>query len=55
MMKAIIDTPTDAVVIGVDWCRWFVGLSYEEPQEDVRMFVFRLGPLFLHAIHRTTP
>jgi len=53
MMKAIVDTQTTAVVLGVDFFRWYVGVAYESPQEDVRMFVFRLGPLFLHVINRS--
>lgn len=53
MMKAILDTPTTAVVVGVDFFRWLVGVSYESPQADVRMFVFRFGPLYLHVINRS--
>lgn len=54
MMRALLDTTTAAVVIGVDFFRWYVGVSYESPREDIRMFVFRLGPIFLHVIHRNT-
>lgn len=53
--KAIVDGRTTAVVVGVDLLRWYFGVAYESPQEDVRMIVFRIGPLFLHAINRTLP
>ena len=38
------------IVVGVDWLRWYVGVSYETQQPNVRVFVFRLGPLYLHVI-----
>ena len=38
------------IAVGVDWLRWYVGVSYETPAANVRAFVFRLGPFYLHAI-----
>ena len=38
------------IVLGFDCLRWFVGVSYETPAENVRAFVFRVGPIYLHVI-----
>tara|TARA_R110002167_G_scaffold93122_1_gene249746 strand:+ start:3974 stop:4129 length:156 start_codon:yes stop_codon:yes gene_type:complete len=38
------------VVLGFDIFRWYVGVSYETPGPNVRAFVFRLGPAYLHVI-----
>jgi hypothetical protein len=38
------------IALGVDWLRWYVGVSYETQQPNVRAFVFRLGPFYLHVI-----
>tara|TARA_R110000796_G_scaffold120296_1_gene234442 strand:- start:989 stop:1144 length:156 start_codon:yes stop_codon:yes gene_type:complete len=38
------------IVAGVDWLRWLVGVSYETQEPNVRAFVFRLGPFYLHVI-----
>tara|TARA_R110000796_G_scaffold41179_1_gene101905 strand:+ start:6986 stop:7138 length:153 start_codon:yes stop_codon:yes gene_type:complete len=37
------------IVLGFDPLRWYVGVSYET-QDNVRAFVFRLGPIYLHVI-----
>jgi hypothetical protein len=52
MMKALIDTPDFAVILGFEIRRWYVGMAYEPQNDDVRAFVFRLGPFFLHLIHQ---
>ena len=38
------------IVLGFDLFRWFVGVSYETPADNVRAFVFRLGPIYMHVI-----
>ena len=38
------------IVLGCDWLRWYVGVSYETQAPNVRAFVFRFGPLYLHVI-----
>lgn len=38
------------IVFGADLLRWYVGVSYESQQPNVRAVVFRLGPLYLHVI-----
>jgi hypothetical protein len=38
-MKSIINNQSLGVVVGVDFLRWYVGIAYEEPTYDIRMFV----------------
>lgn len=53
MMKSLYDNREDfAIVVGVEWSRWYVGVAVEAPQQDVRIAVFRIGPLFLHILNR---
>ena len=51
-MKALIDADDFAVVVGFEIRRWYVGMAYEAQPNNVRAVVFRLGPFFLHQIHR---
>lgn len=37
------------IVGGIDWLRWYFGVSYEE-QPNVRAIVLRFGPLYVHFI-----
>lgn len=51
-MFSVWDTEDFGVVLGVDWYRWYVGISYEPGSPPHRVVVLRFGPLFLHFITR---
>lgn len=52
MIFTLFDSETVGVVLMLELTRWFVGVSYENPETNIHAIVVRLGPLSIHTISR---
>ena len=53
-MKELLKMDGFGIVVGMDWTRWYVGISYE-PQGNARAVILRIGPAFIYFITQCEP
>jgi hypothetical protein len=51
-MKSLIDKQDFAIVIGINWNTWLVGISFHRTEIYTKSAVFRLGPMVCHLVVR---